>query len=95
MATYEQHGDSVYLTELDNTTKAVVEECAALIEGALQHFSTRYHGSLKAEIPGNKCRGVYKKLEWLFREKERLQELREKLHKNTERLTLLNGLAAR
>lgn len=95
MATYEQHGRSVYLTELDRATKTVVEECAALIEGALQHFGTRYHGSLQTEGSGNKCRDAYKKIEWALREKERLLELREKLQRNTERLTLLNGLAAR
>ncbi|KAG7287105.1 hypothetical protein NEMBOFW57_006610 [Staphylotrichum longicolle] len=91
----KEYQDLLYLTELDRATKTVVEECAALIEGALQHFGTRYHGSLQTEGSGSKCRDAYKKIEWALREKERLLELREKLQRNTERLTLLNGLAAR
>ncbi|KAK4157476.1 hypothetical protein C8A00DRAFT_40188 [Chaetomidium leptoderma] len=95
VATYQERENSVYLTGLDNTTKAVVEQCASLIDAALHHFGTRYHGGLQPEGSGSKWRDAYKKIEWSVREKERLQELREMLRKNTERLTLLNGLAAR
>ncbi|SPQ23306.1 da148293-8f97-42f1-93ff-fcc8079fafbe [Thermothielavioides terrestris] len=95
VATYEAREPSAYLAGLDQATKAVVDECAGLIEQAIQHFGSRYHDSLRAEGSGNKWRDACKKVEWAVREKERLLELREKLRRNTERLTLLNGLVMR
>jgi hypothetical protein len=96
VSTYQQQENSIYLSELDRITKAVVEECASSIEGALRRFRDKYHGSLHhAEGSGSKLYDGYKKLEWAFREKEQLQGLREKLQRNTERLSLLAGLAAR
>jgi hypothetical protein len=93
VATYQEREYSIYLTGLDNTTKAVVQECAGLIEEALQQFGARYESSLQPGGSGNKLRDAYKKVEWSVRERERLHDLREKLRKNTERLTMLNGLA--
>lgn len=95
MATYQERECSIHLSGLDNTTKVVVDECAGLIEEALQHFQTRYNGSLQPEGSGNRFRDAYKKVEWSFREPERLRGLREKLCTNTARLTLLNSLALR
>ncbi|KAK4442462.1 hypothetical protein QBC34DRAFT_313009 [Podospora aff. communis PSN243] len=91
---YQQRENSIYLSELDRITKAVVEECASSIDGALKRFQHRYHESLQLEGSGSKLRDGYKKLEWAFREKERLQDLREKLQRNTQRLSLLVGLTA-
>jgi hypothetical protein len=95
VATYEQQENSAYLSGLDRTAKTVIDECAGLIHGALQHFTLKYHGSAQPGGSGSRWRDTYKKVEWSVREKERVQELREKLCRNTERLTLLNGLAVR
>jgi len=75
--------NSVYLDELDRITKPVVIECSVLIDGVLQHFSGQYHKGLGAEDSGSRIRDGYKKIEWTFREKERLEHLREKLRRNT------------
>ena len=55
--------NSVYLDELDRITKSVVIECSVLIDGALQHFSGRYHKGLGAEDSGSRIRDGYKKIE--------------------------------
>ncbi|KAK0743119.1 hypothetical protein B0T18DRAFT_175737 [Schizothecium vesticola] len=94
VSTYQQRENSIYLSELDRITKAVVEECASSIDGAVQRFGDKYHDNLQAEGSGSKLRDGYKKLEWAFREKERLQDLREKLQRSTQRLSLLVGLTA-
>ncbi|GAB1309964.1 hypothetical protein MFIFM68171_00174 [Madurella fahalii] len=95
VATYQEREYSVYLSSLDNATKAVVDDCAGLIEAALQHFGSRYQDNLRAGGSGNKWKDAYKKVEWSVKEKERLQELQEKLRQNTERLALLSVLAMR
>ncbi|KAL1841536.1 hypothetical protein VTJ49DRAFT_6965 [Mycothermus thermophilus] len=95
VATYEQCGHSVYLNELDNATRAVVDECAGLIAGALEHFGGRYHVSLQPGGSESWLRDARKKVSWFLRERERVNELREKLNRNIQRLTLLNGLAIR
>jgi hypothetical protein len=94
VSTYQQRENSIYLIEIDRITKAVVEECASSIDGALQRFGDKYHDNLRAEGSRSRLRDGYKKVEWAFREKELLQELREKLQRNTQRLSLLVGLAA-
>ena len=94
VSTYQQRESSIYLGELDRITKAVVDECASSIDEALQRFKNKYHDNLRAEGSGSKLRDGYKKVEWSFREKERLHDLREKLQRNTQRLALLAGLTA-
>ncbi|KAK0631582.1 hypothetical protein B0T14DRAFT_467625 [Immersiella caudata] len=94
VSTYQQRESSIYLGELDRITKAVVSRCASSIDEALRRFQDKYHDNLRAEWSGSKFRDGYKKLEWSFRDKERLHNLREKLQRNTQRLTLLTGLAA-
>jgi hypothetical protein len=67
---------------------------AGLIAEAFHHFfSTRYRSALQPGGSGSKWRDARKKFEWSFREPEMVRELRDKLRTNTERLTLLNGLA--
>jgi hypothetical protein len=95
VATYEGRANSRHLTDLDNATKLVVEECAGLIETALHHFSTRYGNSLQPGGSGSKWRDACKKIEWSLREPERIRELRERLQANMQKLDLLIGLAAR
>lgn len=91
--TYQEREYSADVNGLDNVTRSVVGECAGLVEEALEHFGTRYHDSLQEGGSGNKLRDAFKKIEYSFREKERVHELREKLREGTEKLTLLNGLA--
>ncbi|KAL2265059.1 hypothetical protein VTJ83DRAFT_7569 [Remersonia thermophila] len=93
--TYEQYEHSAYLNGLDNATRSVVDECAGLIVGALEHFGGRYHASLRPGGSGSWLRDAHKKASWFLRERERVKELREKLSRSVQRLTLLNNLALR
>jgi len=95
IATYQEREHSVYLAQLDSVTKSVVKECTGLIDGAIQHLTSRYGDSLRPGGSGGKVRDAYKKAEWMLRDREWVQQLQEKLRRNTERLSFLNGLAAR
>jgi len=73
----------------------VIGDCGALIKQALDRVVPRYDDALQPGGCGNKFRDGYKKVEWLARERERVRELRDKLSKNTERLSVLIVLAER
>lgn len=94
VATYQQHELSPYLQGLDNVSKSVVNQCAALIQDTLDHIQSRYGKSLGIEGSGKKIKDIYKRIEWSVREKERLQNLRDKLQEGVQRLSLLTSLAA-
>ena len=74
-----------------DTTKSVVDECAALIKKALNGWE-KYNESLQKGGSGNKLKDAYKKVQWLW-EKEHLATLRESLQRNACRLNLLTSLA--
>ncbi len=93
MAAFQEHESSPFLSVLYSVSKSVVHECATSIQETLDRLQRRYHNSLEASGSGNKAKDIYKKLEWSLKEKDQLDGLREKLHKNAERLSLLVILA--
>ncbi|KAK3349545.1 hypothetical protein B0T25DRAFT_482206 [Lasiosphaeria hispida] len=95
VATYEQHEFSLSLESLARTTKTVVDECGSLIKQALDRLASKYNEALQPGGSGNKLKDGYRKVEWLVKEEDRLHELRGKLGKNTERLSVLVSLATR
>src|SRR4051812_40391964 len=47
VATYEQHEPSPWLRGLDSVTKAVIDDCAHVIQQALDRFVPRYQNNLR------------------------------------------------
>jgi hypothetical protein len=82
----------VYLSQLDNVTRAVIDECACLTAGGLEHFNGRYHEALQVGGSGRWFRDARKKVAWALKERERVHELREKLDRNTQRLDIAHKL---
>ncbi|GAB1311654.1 Fungal N-terminal domain-containing protein [Madurella fahalii] len=93
VATYPRHEFTPYLAGLDTTVKEIVNECGSLIQEALDRWRTKYHFSLSSGGSGNRVRDAGRKMEWALREQERAKELREKLSRGIERMTLLSALA--
>ncbi|KAK8079140.1 hypothetical protein PG994_002947 [Apiospora phragmitis] len=75
--------------------KSIVNECATPINDALDRWHPKYHQSLQPGGSGNAVKDAFRKVEWSVREKQALQELQDKLRKNTERLALLTGITSR
>ncbi|KAH6892940.1 hypothetical protein B0T10DRAFT_481129 [Thelonectria olida] len=96
VAIYEQYEpSSPELKNLARTSKSVVDECAGLIKTTLDRIVSEYHGSMQPGGSGSKVRDIYKRGKWWAREKSRLVELQEQLHKHVELLSVLTALATR
>ncbi len=95
VATYPQHEFTPYLESLDAAAKEFVDECAGLIQKALDRWEKKYHQALSPEGSGNAVKDAGRKMEWFLREQERVAELQAKLDRGIQRLTFLSTLAAR
>ncbi|KAL6411861.1 hypothetical protein AUP68_04240 [Ilyonectria robusta] len=95
VATYQQHESSPYLDGLDKAAKSVIDQCGSLIQDTLEHVHPKYYDSLRVGGSGKKVKDIYRKVEWMTRETDRLRHVREKLQDGVQRLSLLTTLAAR
>lgn len=95
VATYQQHEPSPYLNGLDSVAKSIIDQCGSLIQDTLEHVHPKYHDSLRVGGSGKKVKDIYRKVEWMTRETDRLRHVREKLQDGVQRLSLLTTLAAR
>ncbi|KAK8063395.1 hypothetical protein PG996_008047 [Apiospora saccharicola] len=95
IAEYQQLESCPSLTNLDAQTKTVVNECATLIQDALNRWCPKYHESLQPGGSGSTVKDALRKIEWSVREKQGIQELQDKLHRNTEKLALLTWITSR
>ncbi|KAJ8127426.1 hypothetical protein O1611_g6211 [Lasiodiplodia mahajangana] len=93
IATYQQHEQSPWLCGLGKTTKLVVDECAELIQTALDAWSQKYGENLKEGGSQNSVKDAYRKIQWLW-EKDNVIKLQDKLKTNTSRLSLLAALTS-
>ena len=93
IAVYEQHESSPWLHELDTEVKREGESSTVLVQDALTQFQQKYHGSLMPGGSGNVMKDMVKKVEFSVREKARVQELRDKIRRSIEKLTLLTNIA--
>ncbi|KAI1127760.1 hypothetical protein F5Y10DRAFT_242054 [Nemania abortiva] len=92
---YQQHEVTPFLTSLDVITKTIVDDCGCLIQDVLEKLAPRYSQSLGESISGRRIKGFVKTIEWSLRETERVEELREKLHRNSLLLGMLISIATR
>lgn len=86
---------SIYLQDLDHASKSIVEQCTTLIQDTLNRLDLRYGDSLSVNGSGKKIKDKFKQIKWSLSEKERLQNLRERLQEGVQRLTLLTSLATK
>ncbi|KAK7959484.1 uncharacterized protein PG986_004338 [Apiospora aurea] len=83
------------LANLSIETKSIVNECATLIQNALDRWFPKYQQNLQPGGSGSSVKDAFRKIEWSLREKQGIQELQDKLRKNTERLALIIGITSR
>ncbi|KAH9909189.1 hypothetical protein F4778DRAFT_217661 [Xylariomycetidae sp. FL2044] len=90
--TYQQRESSPSLRTLDVSTKEIIEDCAGLMQEALDKLRPRYHEYLQSGGSGSKIRGAFKKVEWSVREQQRVHVLQEKIRQNSDWLNTLISL---
>ncbi|WYZ36717.1 hypothetical protein EsH8_II_000223 [Colletotrichum jinshuiense] len=80
-----------WVSDLEAIIKQTVDGCANDLREALVHFRERYDGTLGGGDGGARAgfRAGLKKMEFRFREEERLQKLQDNICASTARLTLL------
>ncbi|KAK1979597.1 hypothetical protein LZ30DRAFT_596571 [Colletotrichum cereale] len=89
IATYQEREHSEWLSGINFLIKSITQECMTDLEEALQYFQSKYESSLGGQGRQITPQSIGRKLGYAFKERERLQVLREKLSQNTQRLSLL------
>ncbi|KAH8165437.1 hypothetical protein CIB48_g2818 [Xylaria polymorpha] len=93
--TYQQHEVTPLFTSLDAITKAIIDDCGCLMQDVLEKLVPRYGQSLGDARSKYNIKGFVKKIEWSLRETERVEKLREKLHRNSQLLGMLISITTR
>ncbi|KAK1672345.1 hypothetical protein BDP55DRAFT_718243 [Colletotrichum godetiae] len=89
VATYQEREHSEWLSGINSLIESVSQDCTSDLQEALHYFQSKYGPSLGGQEQRLNTTAIGKKVEYAFREKERLRKLREKLSQATQRLSLL------
>ncbi|KXH37021.1 hypothetical protein CSIM01_00085 [Colletotrichum simmondsii] len=89
VATYQEREHPEQLSGINFLIQSVCRDCASDLKEALDYFQTKYGPSFSGQEHRLSPRTIGQKMGYAFKEKERLQKLREKLSWATHSLTLL------